>query len=95
MNHKEFPANCTSEKETHIQDSEELLACIPPSKQKDAENAKGHTCQGDRPTVGLLENPECYSKAKEKEQNGEQYLLDAALDYCKASQEFWAEGYLN
>ncbi len=88
VNHKEFSANCTSEKATHIQDSKKLLGWFPPSKQKDAENAKGHT-------IGLLENSKCYSKAKGKEQNGEQYLLDAALDYCKASQEFWAEGYLN
>ncbi|MEA1992063.1 MAG: lytic transglycosylase domain-containing protein, partial [Thermodesulfobacteriota bacterium] len=88
MNHKEFPANCTSEKATHIQDSKELPACIPPSKQKDAENAEGHT-------VGLLENSKGYNKDKGKEQNVEQYLLDAALDYCKASQEFWVEGYLN
>jgi len=81
VNHKEFSANCTSEKATHIQDSKELLACIPPSKQKGAENAEGHT-------VGLLENSKCYRKAKGKEQNGEQYLLDTALDYCKESQEF-------
>lgn len=88
VNHNELSANCTSEKETRIQDSKELLTGISPSTQKDAENAEGHT-------AGFSENSKGYSKAKEKEQNGEQYLLDAALDYCKASQEFWAEGYLN
>lgn len=88
VNHNEFPGNCTSEEETRIQDSEEIPACIPPSKLKDAENTEGHT-------VGLSENSEDYSKAIEKEPDGEQDLLDAALDYCKASQEFWVEGYLN
>ncbi|MCD6198306.1 MAG: LysM peptidoglycan-binding domain-containing protein [Deltaproteobacteria bacterium] len=81
VNHNEFPANCISEKETRIQDSKELLDCIPPSK-----NAKGHT-------IGFLEDSK--DDIKTKETDGEQYLLDAALDYCKASQEFWAEGYLN
>ncbi|MCK4604444.1 MAG: hypothetical protein KAU41_07070, partial [Deltaproteobacteria bacterium] len=38
VNHNEFLANCTSEKETRVQDSKEFLDCIPPSK-----NAKGHT----------------------------------------------------
>jgi membrane-bound lytic murein transglycosylase D len=81
VNHNEFSANCTPEKETHIQDSEELLDCIPPSK-----NAKGHT-------IGLLEDSG--DDIKTKETDGEQDLLDTALDYCKTSQEFWAEGYLD
>jgi membrane-bound lytic murein transglycosylase D len=88
LNHNEFPGNCTSEEETRIQDSEEIPACISPSKLKDAENTEGHT-------VGLSENSEDYSKAIEKEPDREQDLLDTALDYCKASQEFWVEGYLN
>jgi membrane-bound lytic murein transglycosylase D len=88
VNHNEFPANCTSEKETHFQDSKELPADIAPSTREDAESAGGHT-------VGLLENSKGYTKGEGKEPNGEQDFLDAALDYCNASQEFWAEGYLN
>jgi membrane-bound lytic murein transglycosylase D len=88
VNHNEYPANCTSEKEIHIQDSKELLAYIPPSKWEGAENAEVDT-------VELLENSMDCAKVEKKEPNGEQDVLDAALDYCKASQEFWAEGYLN
>lgn len=88
VNHKDFSANCTSEKAIHIQDSKELPAGISPLIQKDAENAEGHA-------VGFSENSKGYSKAKGKEPDGNQDFLDAALDYCKASQEFWAEGYLN
>jgi membrane-bound lytic murein transglycosylase D len=88
VNHNEFPGNCTSEEETRVQDSKEIPACIPPSKLKDGENTEGHP-------VGLLGNSKGHSKTIEKEPDGEQDLLDAALDYCKASQEFWVEGYLN
>ncbi|MEA3385403.1 MAG: LysM peptidoglycan-binding domain-containing protein [Thermodesulfobacteriota bacterium] len=88
VNHNEFSANCTSEGKIRIQDSEESLAGISPSTQKDAENAKEHIS-------GFLENSKGYSKAKGKEPDGNQDFLDAALDYCKTSQEFWAEGYLN
>ncbi|RKX57146.1 MAG: lytic transglycosylase [Thermodesulfobacteriota bacterium] len=87
VNHNEFPANCTSEKETRVQNSKELPACTPPSKLKDAGNAEGHTS-------GPLENPRDYRPVK-KEPDGKQDLLDTALDYCEASQEFWVEGYLN
>jgi membrane-bound lytic murein transglycosylase D len=88
VDHNEFPGNCTSEEETRVQDSKELLACIPPSKLEDAENAEGNT-------VGFLEDSKDCNKPIEKEPDGEQDLLDAALDYCKTSQEFWVEGYLN
>ncbi|MBW1670907.1 MAG: LysM peptidoglycan-binding domain-containing protein [Deltaproteobacteria bacterium] len=81
VNHNEFPANCASEKETRIQDNKEPLDCTPPSK-----DAKLNT-------IGPLENST--EDIKTKETDGEQDLLDAALDYCKTSQEFWAEGYLN
>lgn len=83
--HNEFSGNYTSEEEPRVK---ELLARIPPSKLEDGENTERHT-------VGLLGNPKDYSKAVKKEPDREQDLLDAALDYCKASQEFWVEGYLN
>ena len=88
VNHNEYPADCTSEKEILIKDGKELLAYIPKSKPKGFENAEAHT-------AGLVENSRDCTKVEKKEPNGEQDLLDAALDYCKASQEFWAEGYLN
>jgi membrane-bound lytic murein transglycosylase D len=88
VNHNESPADCTSEKETFIQDSKEMTACIHPLRLKDTENAEGNT-------VGFLEDSKDYCKPIKKEPDGEQDLLDAALDYCKASQEFWVEGYLN
>jgi membrane-bound lytic murein transglycosylase D len=88
VNHNEFPGNCTSEEETRVQDSKELLTYIPLSKLKDSKNTEAHI-------FGFLGNSKDYSKAIEKEPDSEQDLLDAALDYCKASQEFWVEGYLN
>ncbi|MEA1868131.1 MAG: LysM peptidoglycan-binding domain-containing protein [Thermodesulfobacteriota bacterium] len=75
---------CSAAKVTNVNQPEKEIL-IQDSKKFPAD---GHT-------VGLLENSKGYSKAKGKEQNVKQYLLDAALDYCKASQEFWAEGYLN
>jgi membrane-bound lytic murein transglycosylase D len=88
VDHNEFPANCPSEEKDLIQDRKEIPACIPPLKLKDAENTEGNA-------VGFLENSKDYTKPIKKEPDGEQDLLDAALDYCKASQEFWVEGYLN
>jgi len=48
-----------------------------------------------RDTGPLLENPQDLSKTRDKKLDKDQGLLDSALDDYKASQKFWAEGYLN
>jgi len=81
VNHNGFSANCTFEEETNIQDIAEQLDRIPLS-----EHAKVAT-------IELLEDPGDGIKIKETDR--EQDFLDAALDYCKISKEFWIEGYLS
>jgi len=81
VNHNEFSSSCTFEEETRIQESKEQLDCIPLSQNVKVD------------TIELLEDSGDDIEAKETDR--EQDFLDAALDYCKVSQEFWIEGYLS
>ncbi|NIA08737.1 MAG: transglycosylase SLT domain-containing protein, partial [Nitrospiraceae bacterium] len=101
------PANSFSKKITHVghegtyaksnsggnflKAGEKFSDCASPSGEEDIENIR-------RDTGSLLENPQEITKAKDKRDkklDRDQGLLDVALDDYKASQKFWAEGYLN
>ena len=88
VNHREFSANSSSEGETSLKSGRESSDCVSLPGEDDIENMT-------RDTGTLLENSQDFSKTRDKKLDRDQAFLDSALDDYKASQKFWAEGYLN
>ena len=95
VNHNELSANCSSPAEEarlpdseKSKDSEKIRDSLSPSTRQHAEKP-------EKKTKAVLEDPKNHTENEQSESDSDQDLIDAALDYCKASQDFWAEGYLN